>query len=249
MMIRTIKPGDFLEVTLASGYGYLRYVGKYRRTPIDVFQILQNDRGRRIVEAGELFTLPTAYLMTTVRSTLTDDPRFRVIKGIPLGRIELPTFRQAYGLGWHLLEGDREIAVRRLDDVSRKLPILEAALPDQVVDRIEHDWRPEHHTLDATEQLAEWVVEARNKGWKGVGRLSLFAQIATKSRARAAETALKASGYDVKIEPSSSGAQILKTATPPAGVDVAGPWADEVEADVKEALKRFGASIIAQEIG
>jgi hypothetical protein len=245
-----LRPGDFVEVELPKGRRYLRYIGRYaKEVPYDVFAVLRTDHDNRPADAGRLELLGHAYLMASVCKVLLDDARFRLVEGSRINDFIMPTFRERYGIGWHIKNPDGDFLVRELDATSAALPILELVPPTEIIGRLQTGWVPQDDTVDSTEWFVNAVSRARKKGWRGFTQVEWDIELGKNVDRTSLARRLKTISQDTAVRESDSMTSILLTIVAPSPADLSGPWLAETEGKIGDAIKGMDASIAGHEIG
>jgi hypothetical protein len=243
-----LRAGDFVEVESPAGNRFLRFVGKYKKgVPYDVFGVL---RANVVCDstAQSLSKLPIEYFCTSAASILLKDSRFKKIKGLPLSQFSIPTFRERYGTGWHILEPSGVVPVHQLDNQQRDLPILELVPAEQIVTRLSTNWKPSDDLLDSTEWFIKAISQARRTGWKGFTKVSWEFQIDERRDIEVVTKRLSDLAKGCEITTSAEGSILTITVTPQADALSDGPWLDDLEKDLSNVADSMGARILGHEI-
>jgi hypothetical protein len=192
---RSVKPGDFFEVRLPNGYGYLRFLGRYSGPlPMDAFAVLDNPGLKRLDDAG-LAQLKERYFIGGSAKYLKRDPNFKVISSKEPAPMEIPRdWRMTRLKGWSVVSNGREGPSQELDDAMAKLPILSILPAEIIAERISSNWKPEHSRQDS---LTGLLAAIRNAPTTAPKTITVFLDFNSEKDAKESAVDFKQHGYDV----------------------------------------------------
>ncbi len=147
-----------------------------------MLRVVDLSAANTITDVAKIGEQNTSYWLLSICRVLVEDPRFTYVGNDPSCE-EIPPLRRRFAGGWIILyNGQEQFVQTPIDDETSRISLEEILPAEEIIQRLQSDWRPEDAREDMGAFVRRTVEEARAKAQKELKGLGF--DVSGESRSR-----------------------------------------------------------------